>query len=147
MVCTIEVNAWLHLRGQNWWQSYMCLGQRLHLHPPTIHVTVFEIQEQHSLYTDIRCLLRLKKCILSPQNNVKIMPIAEDTPPVFGQAADQDKICNLKPGQITFLVSRKSRKTFQCVVISVVWEGTGLENLGRDKSTGLFGPGNKSNII
>lgn len=45
------------------------------------------------------------------------MPIAEDTAPVFGQAADQDKICNLKPGQITFLVSRK---TFQCVVISVV---------------------------
>lgn len=59
----------------------------------------------------------VKKCILSPQNNVKIMPIAEDTPPVFGLAADQDKICNLKPGQVTFLVSRK---TFQCVVISVV---------------------------
>lgn len=106
--------------------------------------------------SSIVCILIFDVCYgskmyFSPQNNVKITPIAEDTPPVFGQAADQDKICNLKPGQITFLVSRKSRKTSQSVVISEVWEGTGLENLGRDKSlwpiTGLFGPGNKSNII
>lgn len=82
-----------------------------------IHVAVFEIQEQHSLYTDIRCLLQLKNVFYPPPNNVKIMPIAEDTPPVFGLAADQARICNLKPGQITFLVSRK---TFQCVVISMV---------------------------
>lgn len=67
MVCTIEVNAWLHLRGQNWWQSYMCLGQRLHLHPPTIHGAVFEIQEQHSLYTDIWCLLRFKNVFYPPK--------------------------------------------------------------------------------